>query len=145
MRVVLQKVSEATVAVNAETVGKIGAGFLLYVGFTKGDTEKQVTQMAAKVSKLRIFPDENDKMNRSLTDVSGDILSVSQFTLYASTKKENRPSFTDALDPELAVLLYEQFNNELSALGFAVSTGVFGAHMQVASVNDGPSTFLLDI
>lgn len=144
MRVVLQKVSQASVTIDGEKVGAISSGFLLYVGFTDGDSTKQVTQLAAKISKLRIFPDEAGKMNRALVDVGGEILSVSQFTLYASTKKGNRPSFTEALDPAVATVLYDAFNNELRALGFTVGTGVFGADMQVASINDGPATFLLE-
>lgn len=144
MKIILQKVTKAKVTVEQKVVGEIGRGFLLYVGFTKGDSLKEVERLAAKVCKLRIFEDEEEKMNYSLQDVKGEILSVSQFTLYGNTKKGNRPSFTDALDPNLAKDLYHAFNENLRQQGFFVSTGQFGAHMMVESINDGPSTFILE-
>ncbi len=144
MRVVLQQVQEAKVTVEEKIIGQIKKGFLLYVGFTQGDSLNEVEKLANKISKLRIFADDEDKMNLSLQDVAGEILSISQFTLYGNTKKGNRPSFTEAMDPTKADELYHSFNEHLRLAGFKVETGVFGAHMMVESINDGPSTFILE-
>jgi len=144
MRVLVQLVKEARVDIAGETVGQIGRGFLLFVGFTKGDGVETLEKMADKVTKLRVFPDESGKTNKSLSDVGGVILSVSQFTLYARAKEGNRPSFVDALPGAESEPLYALFNNFLKERGFAVETGRFGADMQVHLLNDGPFTLWLD-
>lgn len=144
MRVLVQLVKEARVDIAGETVGKIGRGFLLFVGFTEGDEVATCQKMADKVSKLRVFPDENGKTNKSLSDIGGSILSVSQFTLYADAREGNRPSFVRALPGERSEPLYALFNNMLKEKGFRVETGHFGADMQVFLVNDGPFTLWLD-
>lgn len=144
MRVILQKVKEAKVEVNHHVIGQIQEGVLLYVGLTHNDTKETVMKLANKIPKLRIYEDENDKMNRSLLDKRGQILSVSQFTLYGCTKKGNRPSFTEAMKPEKANQLYDYFNQLLREKGIHVQTGQFGAHMEVFSLNDGPVTFILE-
>lgn len=144
MRVLLQKVASAKVTVADELIGEINQGFLLYVGFTHEDTLQKAQALAEKISKLRVFADENDKLNLNIFQAEGSILSVSQFTLYGSTKKGNRPSFTDAMLPADAEKLYQGFNNHLRKLGLRVATGSFGAHMAVSSVNDGPVTFWLE-
>jgi D-tyrosyl-tRNA(Tyr) deacylase len=130
--------------VEAETVGEIGKGFVVLLGVEESDTEEDVAYLVRKIANMRIFEDDNEKMNRSLKDVEGEILSISQFTLHADTKKGNRPSFTAAAGPEQAAALYESFNNQLSAEGINVATGKFGAHMEVSLVNDGPVTILID-
>lgn len=145
MRVVLQRVSRASVAVDGATVGEIAAGLLLLVGFTEGDDEDALAWMAEKVVGLRVFPDDEGRMNRGLDEVGGDILVVSQFTLYGDTRKGRRPSFVHAAHPDLAIPLYERFVQLLRdrAPG-AVETGEFGAMMDVSLVNDGPVTLVLE-
>lgn len=144
MRVVLQRVSQASVTIDQTIVGKINQGFLLLVGICDDDTEADLDYLVKKISQLRVFEDPDGKMNLALAQVDGAILSVSQFTLFASTKKGNRPSFTTAGKPDYAKRLYEQFNQKLAATGIPVATGEFGADMQVALVNDGPVTILFD-
>lgn len=145
MKAVIQRVSEAFVTVDGETVGAVGRGFLVLLGVMDGDTEADADIMAAKTAKLRIFTDENDKMNLSVLDVEGEILCVSQFTLCADVKKGNRPSFTPSAPPEEARRLYEYFMRRLEAEGVKrVAHGVFGADMKVRLLNDGPVTILFD-
>ncbi len=144
MRVVLQTVKEAEVRIAGKVVGKISEGYLLLVGFTDGDDKDTVDKMVDKILSLRVFPDEHGQINISLQDVNGEILSVSQFTLYANTKKGRRPSFVDALRPNEAIILYDYFNDLLEQKHGKVSTGVFGADMEVDSINNGPFTLLLD-
>jgi D-aminoacyl-tRNA deacylase len=144
MRVLLQRVSEASVAVDGARVGAIGRGLLALVGVTHGDTAAAAERLAAKAVKLRVFEDDAGLMNLALGDVGGAVLAVSQFTLFADTRKGNRPSFTDAAPPELGEAVYEAFVAAVRAAGVPVETGVFGAHMQVALVNDGPVTILLE-
>lgn len=145
MRVVVQRVREASVAVDARIVGNIAAGLLVLAGFEADDTETDIDWMAGKLVRLRLFSDEAGVMNRSVQEVGGDILAVSQFTLYASVKKGNRPSWSRAARGDVSGPLFERFVARLSnALGKPVPTGVFGADMQVALVNDGPVTLALD-
>ena len=145
MKVVLQTVKSAHVNILGKTVGSISNGYLLLTGFTDGDDEEIVRKMVDKILKLRVFADENRKINLSLFDVKGNILSISQFTLYANTKEGRRPSFVEALRPHEAEILYDYFNQQLAALsGLEIQTGVFGADMDVYSVNDGPFTLVLD-
>lgn len=144
MRVLLQRVSRAAVHVGERTVGRIERGFLLLVGFTHDDGDEQVTWMADKIVGLRIFPDEDDKMNRALADVGGALLVVSQFTLYGDAVKGRRPSFVDAARPEAAIPVYERFVGLLRQHDVDVQTGEFGANMQVELVNDGPVTLWLE-
>ncbi|MCX6583566.1 MAG: D-aminoacyl-tRNA deacylase [Candidatus Aminicenantes bacterium] len=143
MRVVVQRVDRADVAVDGAVVGKIGKGLLVYVGIEKGDTEKELAFMAEKILNLRIFPDKEYKMNLSVKDVAGAILSISQFTLASYIKKGRRPDFTNAEDPGSAEALYEKFN-ELLASEIQVEKGVFGAMMAVESGNNGPVTFIIE-
>ena len=145
MRVVIQRVNKAQVTIDNEVVGKIKRGFLLLVGLREGDELDQVKKAASKIAKMRIFEDENGKTNLSLKDVNGEILSVSQFTLLANTKKGNRPSFVEAMRPPKSKGLWEDFNQELENKDFHVETGEFGADMQVSLENDGPFTIVLDI
>lgn len=145
MRVVVQRVNKAQVTIDNEVVGKIKRGFLLLVGLREGDELDQVKKVADKIAKMRIFEDEDGKTNLSLKDVNGEILSVSQFTLLANTKKGNRPSFVEAMRPPKSKDLWENFNKELENRGFHVETGEFGADMQVSLENDGPFTIVLDI
>ena len=145
MRVVVQRVNKAQVTIDNEVVGKIKRGFLLLVGLREGDELDQVKKAADKIAKMRIFEDEDGKTNLSLKDVNGEILSVSQFTLLANTKKGNRPSFVEAMRPPKSKELWEDFNQELENKGFHVETGEFGADMQVSLENDGPFTIVLDI
>ena len=144
MRIVLQRVTSAKVTVDEDVVGKINQGFLLLVGVKKGDTKAEADYLAKKVANMRLFEDESGKMNLALAAVEGEILSISQFTLLANTKKGNRPSFVEAEDPTDANRLYEYFNEQLGAYGLKVETGLFGADMAVESVNDGPVTIILD-
>ena len=145
MRIVLQRVKSASVSIEDSVVGEINQGFLLLVGVGPDDTRDDASYLARKIAGMRIFSDENGKMNLSIDQVGGKILSVSQFTLFADTKKGNRPSFTGAASPEAANKLYEKFNEILrTEYGLIVETGEFGADMQVSLVNDGPVTILLD-
>jgi len=145
MRVVLQRARAASVTVEGETTGQIDKGYVLLVGVTHEDTEEDMKYCAKKVAELRLFEDADGKMNHSITEVGGAILSVSQFTLYADTKKGRRPSFTGAAHPSVAKPLWEAFNEELrSVYSLQVETGVFGAMMDVQLVNDGPVTIILD-
>ena len=144
MRVVLTTVLEAKVEIDHKVVGQISRGYLLLVGFTDGDDKEIVEKMVDKILSLRAFPDEHGNINISLQDVNGSILSVSQFTLYANTAKGRRPSFVGALRPGEAEPLYDYFNEQLEMKHGKVATGVFGADMQVTSINDGPFTLLLD-
>jgi D-aminoacyl-tRNA deacylase len=144
MRVLLQRASRAHVSVESAVVGRIGRGLVLFVGFTHGDAEEQLVWMADKIVGLRIFPDDEDKMNRSIVDVAGAVLVISQFTLYGDASKGRRPSFIDAARPDVAVPLYERFIELLRERNVPVETGAFGAAMQVELVNDGPVTLWLD-
>ena len=144
MRAVLTRVKHASVQVDGKVIGKIGEGFLVLLGVTHEDTEAQAEKLADKLTGLRIFEDENEKMNRSLTDVGGELLVVSQFTLYANCKKGRRPDFLAAVRPEVAIPLYERFVELCREKGFHTETGEFGAYMQVDSLNDGPLTIILD-
>jgi len=144
MRVVVQRVSRASVRVGGRVVGEIGTGLMLLVGFTHDDTSREVDWMAEKLLGLRIFGDEEGKMNRSVADVGGSILVVSQFTLYGDARKGRRPSFVDAARPEVAIPLYQEFLVTLANSGLPVAAGEFGADMQVELVNDGPVTLLLE-
>jgi D-tyrosyl-tRNA(Tyr) deacylase len=145
MRAVLQRVSEASVTVSERITGEIGPGFLILLGVEEGYTATDVAWLVGKILPMRVFEDEDGKMNRSILDTGGGALVVSQFTLHARTKKGTRPSFDRAARPEVAIPLYERFVAELSAgLGKPIATGEFGAMMKVALVNDGPVTILLD-
>ncbi|MFA0766276.1 MAG: hypothetical protein BDTLLHRC_001229 [Candidatus Fervidibacter sp.] len=144
MRTVVQRVAEAWVVVNGQEVARIGKGFLVLLGVGREDSEEDAEYLAAKVAHLRVFEDEEGKLNRSLLEVNGAALVVSNFTLYGDCRKGRRPSFTDAAPPEQAERLYRHFCEALSRQGVAVQTGVFQAHMQVGLVNDGPVTLLLD-
>lgn len=145
MRIVIQRVSEASVKVDNEIVGFIGPGLMILVGVEEGDTAEDCTWLVKKAVALRVFEDENGVMNRSVQDVGGEILAVSQFTLTASTRKGNRPSYIRAAGHELAVALYERFVAETSEiLGRPTGTGRFGADMKVSLVNDGPVTIIID-
>jgi D-tyrosyl-tRNA(Tyr) deacylase len=144
MRIVLQRVSRARVTVGGRVTGEIGAGLLLLVGFTEGDGEAEVGWMAEKVVGLRIFPDDEGKMNRSVEEAGGAVLIVSQFTLYGDARKGRRPSFIEAARPETAIPLYERFVELVRATGRPVATGEFGAMMDVELVNDGPVTLILE-
>ena len=144
MRAVLTRVRSASVTIDGECVGSIGKGFLILLGVGPEDTEQTCRYLAQKALSLRVFEDENGKMNKGLEDVDGQVLVVSQFTLYGNCRKGRRPSFTDAAGPELGERLYEQFLQECRLLGYAPQHGRFGADMKVESVNDGPVTLLLD-
>ena len=145
MRIVLQRVKSASVSIEGSVVGEISQGFLLLVGVGPEDTSDDASYLVRKIAGMRIFSDENGKMNLSIDQIGGKILSVSQFTLFADTKKGNRPSFTGAASPEAANQLYEEFNEKLrTEYGLTVETGEFGADMQVSLVNDGPVTIILD-
>lgn len=144
MRVVVQEVKYASVTVDNVKIASINRGFLLFVGFDSNDDENILPKMADKIVKLRIFPDENGKTNLSLKDVDGEILSVSQFTLYASLKDGNRPSFIDAMRPEFAKPLFDRWNEILKDRFDKLQIGIFGADMKVELLNDGPFTLILD-
>jgi len=144
MRVVVQRSKEATVTVEGKVTGSITKGFVVLVGVTHDDQEKDAAFLAEKVANLRVFEDENGKMNLSLLDVAGEVLSVSQFTLYGDCRKGRRPNFMDAARPEHANGIYEQFNSKLREKGLKVETGVFGAMMDVQLTNDGPVTLIID-
>ena len=144
MKIILQKVKKASVSVESRVVGSIDKGYCLLVGVHKESTEEDAKYLAKKVAQARLFEDENDKINLSLKDVGGRILSVSQFTLYADTKKGNRPSFTSAAGAEKANQLYEKFNEFLREEGVTVETGIFQTMMEVNIVNDGPITIVYE-
>ena len=144
MRAVLTRVKHASVTIDGKVHGQIGEGFLILLGVTHEDTEAQAVKLADKLTGLRIFEDENGKMNRSLEDVKGQLLIVSQFTLYGSCKKGRRPDFFGAAEPHRAEALYERFLAQCALLGYPPQHGVFGAHMDVESVNDGPVTLIVD-
>lgn len=144
MRVVVQKVNHAQVTIEHQVVGQIKQGYMLLVGFAPDDVEPSLDYLVHKIINLRVFEDENGKMNLSLQDVAGAILSVSQFTLYADTKHGNRPGFSQAASPEIAEPLYQTFNQKLRDAGIHVETGQFGADMQIELENDGPTTIILE-
>ena len=144
MRAVLTRVNSASVTIDGRVVGKIGKGFLILLGVGPNDTEKECRYLAEKALGLRIFTDDQDKMNLGLADVGGQVLVVSQFTLYGNCRKGRRPSFVEAANPELGNRLYEQFLKDCEDLGFPPQHGQFGASMQVESVNNGPVTLILD-
>lgn len=144
MRAVIQRVSQAKVVVDDNTVGQIGKGFMILLGVHEQDTQADVDYLVGKISKLRVFEDDQQKMNRSIIDVGGEILSISQFTLFADTKKGNRPSFVQAAKPDTAIPLYEAFNEGLRQAGIPIETGIFGADMKCHLVNDGPVTIIID-
>ena len=144
MKIVLQNVLEANVKINGKLYNKINRGFLLLVGFKEGDDLEIVNKVAKKITKLRVFMDENGKTNLSLKDIDGEILSISQFTLYGDISKGNRPSFIKSLDFIKAKELYEYFNKYMESEGFLVKTGIFGEDMKVSLVNDGPFTLIID-
>jgi len=144
MRALLQRVSEATVSVDGSLIGQIGTGLVVFVGIGRTDTSAEMQRLAQKIVHLRIFPDAQGKMNLSVRDISGQLLIVSQFTLYADLRRGNRPSYSEAAKPDIAQELYEQFIAACRAAGTYVATGVFQAHMQVRLVNDGPVTIMCD-
>lgn len=144
MRAVLTRVKHASVTIDGKVHGQIGEGFLILLGITHEDTEAQAVKLADKLTGLRIFEDENGKMNRGLDEVKGELLVVSQFTLYGNCKRGRRPEFLAAARPEVAIPLYEKFVELCRAKGFHTETGEFGAYMQVDSLNDGPLTLVVD-
>lgn len=144
MRIVVQRCKKAKVSVEEKVVGEISHGLMLLVGFTEGDNSTNINYLVDKVINLRIFDDEAGIMNKSLLDVGGSILSISQFTLYADTRKGRRPSYINALNGHLANKLYDEFNQKLKEQNIHVETGIFGADMQVDFINDGPITILLE-
>ena len=144
MRVVVQRVKHASVTINGTVNGKINNGFLVLLGVQSTDSEQDVDYLVKKVTNLRIFSDENDKMNLSLKDVNGELLIVSQFTLYANCKEGNRPSFVEAAKPDIAIPLYEYFVSECKKIIPVVETVIFGADMKVDLLNDGPVTIIMD-
>jgi D-tyrosyl-tRNA(Tyr) deacylase len=144
MRIILQRVSKAQCVVNNEVTGKIDKGYLLLVGFKNGDDESILKKAAQKIINLRIFEDQLGKMNLSIKQVEGKILSISQFTLYANTNEGNRPSFVEALNPDDANILYQKFNELLKTYDIEVQTGIFRSHMDISLVNDGPVTIAFD-
>ncbi len=144
MRLVIQRVANAQVVVDGKITGKIGKGFLVLLGITHSDTKEIADYLVKKLCNLRIFMDENDKMNLSIKDIGGELLIVSQFTLYADCHKGNRPSFVNSANPDYANELYEYFIEECKKEEINVQTGMFGAHMEVTLLNDGPVTIILD-
>lgn len=144
MRVLVQRCDRACVKVDGKIVGQIGMGVMILVGITHDDDSKKIDYLVDKLINLRIFDDENGVMNKSLLDVSGSILSISQFTLYADTKKGRRPSYIDAMSGDKAKALYDEFNEKLRNTGVKVETGIFGADMKVDFINDGPITIMLE-
>ncbi len=145
MRALLQRVTEATVRVDDQIVGETGPGLLILVCAMQGDNESKPTLLASKISKLRIFPDDSGKMNKSVVDVRGGALVVSQFTLAADTSRGNRPGFSQAAPPDQGRALYEAFSDEMKSLGIATETGQFGADMKVSLINDGPVTIWVEV
>lgn len=145
MKAVIQRVSQASVTINHEIVAKINLGLLILVGIEDADTQEDINWLTTKIAQLRIFPDENQVMNKSVQDINGDIIVVSQFTLHASTKKGNRPSYIKAAKPEIAIPLYQNFVATLEkSIKKKIQTGQFGADMKVALINDGPVTIIID-
>jgi len=144
MKLVVQRVKYASVKVDDKIVGKINQGFMVLVGITHDDTKENADYLAEKLVNLRVFDDENDQMNDNLASVNGELLLISQFTLYANTKKGNRPSFIEAARPEVAKPLYDYFCDKCSSLGYHVEKGIFGADMKVELLNDGPITIILE-
>lgn len=144
MKIVLQRVKHSSVEIEGSIHGQIKNGFMALVGFSNGDTKEIIDKMIDKMINLRVFEDENQKMNLSLLDTQGSILSISQFTLYADCRKGRRPGFTDAAKPDIAIPLYEYFNDAIRQKGIHVETGIFGADMKVSLLNDGPVTIILD-
>jgi len=144
MRVIIQNVNRASCTINNKIVGEISRGFCLFVGFTHDDNKERVEKVVNKIVSLRLFDDENGKTNLSLDDINGEILSISQFTLYASVKDGRRPSFVDAMKPDEATKLYDYFNQCLKNAGYKVETGVFGADMKINLENNGPFTTIID-
>ena len=145
MRAVIQRVSRAKVSVGGEKVGEIKKGFLLLLGIHRDDDEAKISKLADKIEKLRIFEDKEGKMNLALKDVSGEILVVSQFTLYGDTEGNNRPSFIEAARPEKALPFYEKLVRLLAEKGLKVETGRFGSHMELDFINDGPTTIIIEV
>ena len=143
MRVVIQRVIESSVTIDNKIFNSINNGLMILVGFTEGDTSTDIDYIVKKIVNLRIFDDENGVMNKSILDTNGTILSISQFTLYANTKKGNRPSYIDALKGELSTKLYDEFNEKLNEI-VPTKTGIFGADMKVSLINDGPVTIIID-
>lgn len=144
MRVLVQRVISSSIEVDKKVVGRSNKGLLLLVGFTEGDSSKEIDYMVDKVINLRIFDDENGVMNKSLLDVGGTILSISQFTLYADSSKGRRPSYVKALSGDKSSILYDEFNTKLKETGVHIETGIFGADMKVSLINDGPITIMLE-
>jgi D-tyrosyl-tRNA(Tyr) deacylase len=145
MRAIIQRVSSASCSIEGKISGEIGIGFMILLGIEDSDTDEDLNWLAQKISNMRIFSDENGLMNKALADVQGEILLVSQFTLFASTKKGNRPGFTRSAKPDFAIPLYEKMIRELGQLtGTKIQTGVFGADMKISLVNDGPVTIIMD-
>ncbi len=145
MRAIIQRVSSASCSIEGKISGEIGIGFMILLGIEDSDTDEDLNWLAQKISNMRIFSDENGLMNKALADVEGNILLVSQFTLFASTKKGNRPGFTRSAKPDFAIPLYEKMIRELGQLtGTKIQTGVFGADMKISLVNDGPVTIIMD-
>lgn len=144
MKIVVQRVKEANVKVQGKVVGSINKGFMVLVGITHSDSEENADYLAKKLCKLRVFEDENEKMNLSLKDVGGSLLLISQFTLYANAMEGNRPSFIEAAKPEKANKLYEYFCKKCIEEGIEVKKGIFGAHMEVSLINDGPVTIIIE-
>ena len=144
MKVILQRSKEASVSVDKKIVGRIDNGLVLLVGFNENDTSHEIDYMVDKIINLRIFDDENGIMNKSLLDINRSILSISQFTLYADTKKGRRPSYKSAMSPNKATILYDEFNQKLKNRNIKIATGIFGASMEVSLVNDGPVTIILE-
>jgi len=144
MRAVVQRVTEASVSVSGECVGKIQAGLVVLLGVEKGDSPKDAEYMSEKIAGLRVFADDQDRMNLSVVDIGGSVLMISQFTLLGDVRKGRRPSFIDAAAPEIADRLYERCNDSLRAQGLTIATGIFRADMRVHLINDGPVTILLD-
>ena len=143
MKVVVQRVKKSSVSIDNKIYNSINNGLMVLVGFTDGDTSNDIDYVVKKIVNLRIFDDEDGVMNRSVIDINGEILSISQFTLYADTKKGNRPSYIKALKGEVSIKLYDEFNNKLNEL-ILTKTGIFGADMKVELINDGPTTIIID-
>ena len=145
MRAIIQRVSSASCSIEGKISGEIGRGFMILLGIEESDTDEDLKWLAQKISNMRIFSDEQGLMNKALADVQGNILLISQFTLFASTKKGNRPGFTRSAKPDIAIPMYEKMIRELGQLtGTKIETGVFGADMQISLVNDGPVTIIMD-